>query len=80
MVEVKRKKGESFEGLLRRFSRRLQQSGKVLSARKLRFHEADPNKNALKRSALRRDKIKQKREYLIKIGHLVEDRRRGRRR
>ncbi len=80
MVEVKRKKGESFEGLLRRFSRRLQQSGKVLSARKIRFHESDPNKNALKRSALRRDKIKQKREYLIKIGHLVEDRRRGRRR
>jgi len=74
VLEVKRRKGESFEGLLRRFGRRIQQSGKLLEARKFRFHNAKPNKNAIRESALRRDKIRQKREYLIKVGKMVEER------
>lgn len=80
MVKVDRKKGESFEGLLRRFGRRLQQSGRMLEARKLRFYSAKPSKNKQKESALRRIRVSEKREYLIKVGQLVEDRRRGRRR
>ncbi|MFC1787943.1 30S ribosomal protein S21, partial [Patescibacteria group bacterium] len=43
VLEVKRRKGESFEALLRRFGRRIQQSGKMLEARKLRFYARDPN-------------------------------------
>ncbi len=80
MVEAKRRKTESFESLLRRFGRRLQQSGKTLSARKIRFYEAKPSKAKQKESALRRMKMSAKREYLIKTGQLVEDRRRRRRR
>ncbi len=80
MVETKRKKGESFEGLLRRFGRRLQQSGRMLEARKYRFYNAKPSKNKRKESALRRIKVSEKREYLIKVGQLVEDKRRSRRR
>ena len=80
MVDVKRRKGESFEGLLRRFGRRLQQSGNALEARKLRFHAAKPSKNKMKESALRGAKIREKREYLMRIGQLVETKRTRRRR
>jgi len=79
VVDVKRRKGESFEGLLRRFGRRLQQSGNALEARKLRFHAKKPSKNKLKESALRGSVIREKREYLMKIGQLVETKRRRRR-
>ncbi len=80
MPEVKRKKGESFESMLRRFSRRVQQSGRMLQARKIRFNEPKKNKNAQKSSALRRMQIAEKREYLDRIGQLPEPKRRGRRR
>lgn len=72
MVDVKRRKGESFESLLRRFSRRVQQSGNMLEARKLRFHKKEPNGRSRQVSALRRLEIKEKREYLIKAGKYVE--------
>jgi ribosomal protein S21 len=80
VLDIKRRKGESFEGLYRRFSKRVQQSGSMLTARKIRFHLGDPSKSKLKRSALRRLKVTEKREYLIRIGQLIEDKRRGRRR
>lgn len=73
MVEVKRKKGESFESVLRRFSRRLQQSGKQLEVRKYRFHAPKLNKTKQKASALRRVEIREKREYLARIGQLKEE-------
>lgn len=73
MVEVKRKKSESFESLLRRFSRRLQQSGRALEARKIRFHTDKPNKNKQRASALRRMQIREKREYLLRIGQLKDE-------
>ncbi|NBS41384.1 30S ribosomal protein S21, partial [bacterium] len=43
MVDVKRRKGESFDALLRRFTRRVQQSGNMLEARKIRFHKKEPS-------------------------------------
>ncbi len=81
MVDVKRRKGESFESLLRRFSRRIQQSGKMLEAKKYRFHSKDPNERSKKVSALRRLQQKDKREYLIKVGKFIEEKpKRGARR
>lgn len=79
-VFVKRRKGESFEALLRRFSRRTSASGNILEKKKKRYHQDAENKNAQKASALRRMEIAEKREYLMKVGKLVEDKRRGRRR
>ncbi len=73
MVDVKRRKGESFESLLRRYSRRLQQSGNALEARKLRYFASKPTKNKLKVSAVRRLEIRDKRDYLSRIGQLVEE-------
>jgi len=82
VIEVKRKKGESFESLLRRFSRRVQDSGKMIQARKIRFHANQPSKNAGKATAIRREELREKREYLIKSGQATEEdfRRRGKRR
>ncbi len=80
MVEVKSKKNESFESLLRRFTRRLQSSGNALEARKMRFRRSVPNKNAQRQSALRREAIRVKREYLMRIGQLVEEPRGAKRR
>ncbi len=80
MAEVKRKKGESFESLLRRFNRRIQQGGRIIQARKIRFHEANKSKNAQKATALRKLQIQAKRSYLERIGQLPEDTRRGKRR
>jgi ribosomal protein S21 len=73
MAEAKRKKGETFESLLRRFNKKMMQSGKVLQAKKIRFLEKEPNKNLSKKLALRRQKIKTKKEYLRKIGKLSDE-------
>jgi len=73
MAEVKRKKGETFESLLRRFNRRIIQSGRLLQAKKVRFHKRKANKNKLRDSALRRNVIREKREYMIKTGKLREE-------
>jgi len=72
VIEVKRRKGESSESLLRRFTRRVQQSGNLLEVRKLRFYAKAPNKTKQRDSALRRKEIREKRDYLLKTGRLVE--------
>jgi ribosomal protein S21 len=73
MVEIKRKKGETFEAFLRRFNKKLMQSGKILQYKKIRFLKGKPSRNMQKKSALRKIKIRDKREYLKKIGRLPED-------
>jgi len=72
MAEAKRKKGETFESMLRRFSKKVMQSGKLLQAKKIRFLTKEPNKNLAKKLALRKRDIKAKKEYLKKIGKLEE--------
>ncbi|MBI2098895.1 30S ribosomal protein S21 [Candidatus Uhrbacteria bacterium] len=73
MSEVRKRKGESFESLLRRFSRRVQQSGRLLQAKKIRFHQSPKTRREVRDSALHRIKTRQKREYLIKTGLLKEE-------
>lgn len=73
MSEVKRKKSETFESLLRRFHKKLQQSGRLIQTRKIRFHSQAKNRNAVKKEALRRKDIGEKREYLKKIGKLKDE-------
>lgn len=73
MAEVKRKKSETFESLLRRFHKKLQQSGRLIQSRKIRFYEKSSNKNKVRKEALRRREITDKREYLKKIGKLKDE-------
>lgn len=72
-IEVKRKKGESFEALFRRFTRRIQQSGKPLNVRSGRFFAKKPNKNKLHESAVRRLEMGERREYMLKTGKIREE-------
>ena len=80
MAEVKRKKGESFEGFFRRFTRSVQDSGRMIQAKKIRYHSGEKSKNLQKEAALRREDLRSKKEYLIKTGQATEEdfRRRGR--
>ncbi len=73
MAEVKRKKGETFEALVRRFSKKVQQSGRLIQTRKIQYHEKKKNKTAVRAAAARREEITNKMEYLRKIGKLPED-------
>ncbi len=68
MVEVKKKDGESFESLLRRFNRKIQQSGVLVRARKTRFFEPAKSKRFVRDDARRRAVLKEKREELKKFG------------
>ncbi len=81
MIEVKRKKNESFDSLLRRFSRRFQSSGKQIESKRRRFREPEASKNKRRESALRRVTKGEQYKYLLKTGQLKEEpRRRYRRR
>jgi len=82
MTEVKRKKGESFEAMLRRFTGRVQSSGRLIQAKKIRFEEGKENKTAQKGAALKRKKTKEKIDYMLKSGKIKEEdlKKRGRRR
>jgi len=78
-IEVKKKEGETTRSLLRRFSRRIQQSGILIRARRARFREKEKTKREKRASALRRIKIVREKEKLRKMGLLEEETRWGRR-
>jgi len=73
MVDVKRKKGETFEAFIRRFNKRIIQSGLLLQFKKTRFAEEKQSRNMKRASALTRKKTRETKEYLKKIGRLPEE-------
>ena len=73
MSDVKRKRGETFEALLRRFNRRMLLSGKVLQTRKIRFFNSPETREDRRKRVLRSKGIKEKYEYLKKTGRLPEE-------
>jgi len=73
VIEVKRKDGESVETLLRRFSKKVQQSGLILRTKKRRFFEPAKSKREQKVEALRRITIRGRKEYLRKTGQLQDE-------
>lgn len=68
MVEVKRKDRESIEGMIRRFTKKLQQSGNIYRARRMRFHQKTKSRTVLKEEAKRKNMIMERREFLKKLG------------
>lgn len=78
MVEVKRKDNESFESLLRRFNRKIQQSGILVRARKTRFFEPGKSRNLIRVAARRRTQLRVLRDELKKMGKPIPTSRRGR--
>lgn len=73
MVEVKRRDRESTESLLRRFSRRVQQSRVLISARKARFYNPPKSKRQVRQSALHRSQLLKERDRLIKLGKIKKE-------
>lgn len=68
MVEVKRKESESFESMYRRFTRKVQQSGILVRARRAKFYDPPKSKNLQRRSAIRRAELSAEREELKRLG------------
>ncbi len=72
-IYVTKKKGESFEALFRRFTKRLQQSGKLLNAKANRFFSREESKTKRHKSAIRRLEKKAIFEYELKTGKIKEE-------
>lgn len=72
-ITVRKKERESVQSLLRRFSRRIQQSGVLIRARRGRFYVPPITKRQKKLSALRHQKIQKEREKLYKLGKLENE-------
>ena len=73
VVEFKRKKGESFEGFLRRFNKTLIRSRKLNEVRHRKYLQPKKNKSQQKEYALTSNKLRSKKEYLRKTGKLKEE-------
>ena len=72
-IEVKKKDRETSESLIRRFSRRVQQSGVLLRARRSRFRKDEKNKREKRLEALYKIKIRKEIEKLKKLGKFDDE-------
>lgn len=72
-IEVKKKKGETFEALLRRFNRRMIQSKLVPECKKKAHYSRPASRNRQRANALLRKNYRDKRNYLRKTGRLPEE-------
>ncbi|MDP3991127.1 MAG: hypothetical protein Q8P63_02425 [Candidatus Nealsonbacteria bacterium] len=67
-LEIKKQERETSQGLVRRFGRRVQQSGILIRARKHRFKQRPKSQQAKKKAALRREELKKEYQVLKKMG------------
>jgi len=72
-LEVKKQERETTQSLVRRFGKRIQQSGILLRARKTRFQARPKSHQAKKRAALRREELRKEYKKLKKLGKLPHD-------
>ncbi len=70
MIELRKKEKESTTSLLRRFSRKVRQSGVLISARRKMFYHRPKNKRQIRLTAQRRRGLRELRAELIKMGEL----------
>lgn len=70
MIEVKRKEGETTSTLIRRFGRKMQESGNLLRARSIKFKARPLSSLTKKRKAIKRTKRQKRMEYLRKLGKI----------
>lgn len=72
MVEVKRRDNEGPDSLVRRFSRKVQQSGILIQAKKIRYYARKKNRRKLREEAQRRAELTAEHERLVKLGEIDE--------
>jgi ribosomal protein S21 len=73
MIEVRKKERETSESLIRRFTRRVQQSGVLVRARRSRFRNDEKSKREKREEALYKIKIRKEIEKLKKLGKFDEE-------
>jgi len=73
MIEVRKKDKETTESLMRRFSRRIQQSGVLVRARKTRFKNDEKSKTEKRQEALYKVKIRKEINTLKKLGKFDDE-------
>jgi hypothetical protein len=73
MIEVKKKDRETSESLIRRFSRRVQQSGVLVQARRSRFLADEKSKREKRAGAMYKEKVKKIVSRLKKMGKFDEE-------
>ncbi len=71
-LEVRKKEKETSQNLIRRFTKRVQQSGVLLQARRTMFKQRTKSDESKKRAALRREDLKKQYQILKKLGKLEE--------
>jgi len=69
-IKIKKHSKETSQSLVRRFSRRIQQSGILRRARKNRFFNPAKSKTLKKKAALRREELKKDYEKKVKMGEI----------
>ena len=67
-LEVRKREKESSQNLVRRFTKRVQQSGILLRARKTMFKGREKSRDMKREAALRREEMKKEYEKLKKLG------------
>ncbi|MGK2849133.1 MAG: small ribosomal subunit protein bS21 [Minisyncoccota bacterium] len=73
MIQVRKKDRETAESLIRRFSRRVQQSGVLRQVRKTRFHKPEQSRIKRREEALYKVKIRKEINRLKKLGKFDEE-------
>jgi ribosomal protein S21 len=73
MIEVKKKDRESSESLIRRFSRRVQQSGVLVQARRARFRKDEKTRREMIDGAIYKEKVKKIVNKLKKMGKFDDE-------
>ena len=72
-IEARKREGESTGGLLRRFSKKIQLSKVLVSARGKRFYVPPKSKREKRLSALHKLKVQKQKNILRKLGKLEDD-------
>lgn len=72
VLEVKKRDHENSEGLIRRFTRVVQQSGVLLQAKKVRYYQPKKSKMKIREEAQRKSELTAERDRLIKLGEIDE--------
>lgn len=70
MIEVKKNENESSQSLIRRFTKRMQQSSVLKQARNLQFKKRAESDSVKKKRALKKAKGKEKMSLLWKLGKI----------
>jgi ribosomal protein S21 len=70
MIEVRKSENESSVGLIKRFTKKIKESGVLILARKLRFRDRPKSNLRKKKEAIKRAQNKKKMDYLRKLGKI----------